>query len=130
MRTAFLGLVNSPSGAVQIAERAVGIALQAILCLIITFYLLLDGHRFGQFALRFFDREQRADALRIGHRIHVVLGRWLRGQLLLIGLVSVVFYVVLGPILHVPYALALGILSGVLEIIPLVGPIIAAALAG
>jgi predicted PurR-regulated permease PerM len=59
----------------------------------------------------------------------VVLGRWLRGQLLLMVLVTAVFYIILGPILHVPFALALAILSGVLEIIPLVGPIIAAALA-
>jgi predicted PurR-regulated permease PerM len=130
IRQAFLGFIDSPSSAVQAAERAIEIGLQVILCLIITFYLLLDGHRFGQFALRFLDREQRADALRIAHRIHVVLGRWLRGQLLLIALVSVVFYVILGPVMHVPYALALGILSGVLEIIPLVGPVVAAALAG
>jgi predicted PurR-regulated permease PerM len=130
IRQALLGMIDSPSSAVQAAERAVDIGLQVILCLIVTFYLLLDGRRFGQFALRFLDREQRADALRIAHRIHVVLGRWLRGQLLLIALVSVVFYVILGPVMHVPYALALGILSGVLEIIPLVGPIVAAALAG
>jgi predicted PurR-regulated permease PerM len=130
IRGVFLGFVNSPSNAVQAAERAVDIGLQVVLCLIITFYLLLDGHRFGDFALRFFDRERRADALRITHRIHVVLGRWLRGQLLLIVLIAVVMYVVLGPILHVRYALALAALSGVLEIIPLVGPIIAAALAG
>ncbi len=130
IRGVFLGFVNSPSNAVQAAERAVDIGLQVILCLIITFYLLLDGHRFGAFALRFFDREQRADALRITHRIHVVLGRWLRGQLLLIALVAVVIYAVLGPILHVRYALALAVMSGVLEIVPLVGPIIAAAMAG
>jgi predicted PurR-regulated permease PerM len=129
IRGAFLGLVNSPTSAVQMAERAVGIGLQVILCLIITFYLLLDGHRFGQFALRFLDREQRVGTLRIAHRIHVVLGRWLRGQLLLIVLVTAVIYLILGPILHVPFALALAILSGVLEIIPLVGPVIAAALA-
>jgi predicted PurR-regulated permease PerM len=130
LKQAFTGLFNSPSGAVQMAERAVDIGLQVILCLIITFYLLLDGHRFGQFALRFLDSRQRADALGLAHQIHIVLGRWLRGQMLLIALVSVVFYVILGPILHVPYALTLGILSGVLEIIPLVGPVIAAALAG
>ena len=130
IRGVFLGFVNSPSNAVQAAERAVDIGLQVILCLIITFYLLLDGHRFGAFALRFFDREQRADALRITHRIHVVLGRWLRGQLLLIALVAVVIYAVLGPILHVRYALGLAVMSGVLEIVPLVGPIIAAAMAG
>ena len=129
LKSAFLGLVNSPSNAVQMAERAVDIALQVILSLIITFYLLLDGDRFGRFALRFLAREQRVGTLRLAHRIHVVLGRWLRGQLLLILLVSVVLYVILGPILHVPYALALAILSGVLEIIPLVGPMIAAALA-
>jgi predicted PurR-regulated permease PerM len=130
IRQAFLGFIDSPSSAVQAAERVVEVGLQVILCLIITFYLLLDGHRFGQFALRFLDPDQRADALRIGQRIHVVLGRWLRGQLVLIALVSVVFYVILGPVMHVPYALALSILSGVLEIIPLVGPILAAALAG
>jgi predicted PurR-regulated permease PerM len=129
IRSAFLGLVNSPTSAVQMAERAVEIGLQAILCLIITFYLLLDGHRFGQFAMRFLDRDQKVGTLRIAHRIHVVLGRWLRGQLLLIVLVAVVMYVILGPILHVPFALALAILSGVLEIIPLVGPLIAATLA-
>ena len=123
-------MFSSPSDAVHTAERAVGIGLQVILCLMITFYFLLDGGRFGRFALRFLGREQRADSLRLGHRIHVVLGRWLRGQLLLIALVSAVIYVVLGPILHIPYALALAILSGFLEIIPLVGPMIAAALAG
>jgi predicted PurR-regulated permease PerM len=130
IKKALLDVVNSPTSAVQMAERAVDVALKVILCLIITFYLLLDGDRFGRFALRFLAREQRADTLRLAHRIHVVLGRWLRGQLLLILLVAAVLYVILGPILHIPYALALAILSGVLEIIPLVGPMIAAALAG
>lgn len=130
IREALLGLTKSPSSAVEMAQRVVDVALKVVLTLIITFYFLLDGHRFGQFALRFLDRSQRADALRIAHRIHVVLGRWLRGQLLLIALVATVIYVVLGPILHVPYALAIAVLSGVLEIIPLIGPMIAAALAG
>jgi predicted PurR-regulated permease PerM len=130
IRQALLGLIQSPSSAVGVATQAVDLGLQAILTLIITFYFLLDGYRFGQYGLRFLDRSQRADALRIAHRIHVVLGRWLRGQLLLIALVAAVIYVILGPILHVRYALAIAILSGVLEIIPLVGPLIAAALAG
>jgi len=130
IRSALLGTIQSPSDAIHVAEQAVAVVLQTVLALIVTFYFLLDGRRFGRFAIRFLDRSQRADALRIGHHIHVVLGRWLRGQLLLIGLVAAVLYLFLGPILHVPYALALAILSGVLEIIPLVGPIIAAALAG
>ncbi|HEX7591938.1 MAG TPA: AI-2E family transporter [Candidatus Limnocylindrales bacterium] len=130
LRIAVEGVANSPAGVVQLVERVADLALQALLCLIITFYLLLDGHRFGQFALRFLARERRADTLRLAQRIHGVLGRWLRGQLLLIGLVSVVLYVILGPILHVPYALMLGLMSGFLEIIPLVGPLVAASIAG
>ncbi|HEY5487437.1 MAG TPA: AI-2E family transporter [Candidatus Limnocylindrales bacterium] len=120
----------SPSDALQMVVQAVDVALQAVLALIVTFYFLLDGRRFGEFALRFLDRSQRADALRISHRIHVVLGRWIRGQLLLIGLVAAVLYLILGPVLHVPYALILGILSGFLEIVPLLGPLIAATIAG
>ena len=61
--------------------------------------------------------------------IHRVLGRWLRGQLLLIVLVAAVVYVILGPIMGLRYALAIGILTGILEIIPLVGPILAAGIA-
>jgi predicted PurR-regulated permease PerM len=130
LRKAILGVLSTPTDAVHMAEQAVETGLQVVLTLIVTFYFLLDGRRFGQFALRFLERGQRADALRIAGRIHVVLGRWLRGQLLLIALVAVVLYVVLGPILHVPFALVLALTSGVLEIIPLVGPIIAAGLAG
>ena len=58
----------------------------------------------------------------------MVLGKWLRGQLLLIALVAAVAYIGLGPVLHLPYALALGVLTGVLEIIPLLGPLIATAI--
>jgi len=120
----------SPSDALHMAVQAVDIALQTVLALIVTFYFLLDGRRFGEFGLRFLGLPQRADALRISHRIHVVLGRWIRGQLLLIGLVAAVLYLILGPILHVPYALILAIFSGFLEIVPLVGPLIAATVAG
>jgi predicted PurR-regulated permease PerM len=130
LHAAILGLISSPTDAVHLAEQAVDIGLQVILTLIVTFYFLLDGRRFGQFALRFLEPDHQADALHIAGRIHVVLGRWLRGQLLLIAFVAAVLYIILGPVLHVPFALALSLLSGVLEIIPLVGPIVAAALAG
>lgn len=130
IRASLFGLVRTPSDAIHVAEQGVAVALQTVLTLIVTFYFLLDGRRFGQYAMRFLDHSQRAETSRVAHRIHVVLGRWLRGQMFLIGLVAVVLYVVLGPILHVHYALALAVVSGVLEIIPLVGPVIAAALAG
>lgn len=60
--------------------------------------------------------------------IDAKLGAYVRGQLLLITLVatvlSLIFYVI-----GVPYSLLLGIFAGVVEIIPVIGPLAAGALA-
>ena len=58
-----------------------------------------------------------------------MLGRYLRGQLVLIVLMSMVTFLVLEWVFHLPYALWIGILTGVLEIIPLIGPITAGTIA-
>jgi predicted PurR-regulated permease PerM len=63
-------------------------------------------------------------------RILVILGKWLRASCSLIALVTAIACIVLGPILHLSYALGLAVLTGVLEIIPLIGPLIATAIAG
>jgi aminoglycoside 2'-N-acetyltransferase I len=74
------------------------------------------------------DSDQQARTTEVLGRIHVILGKWLRGQLLLIALVAGVAYIGLGPVLHLPYALALAVLTGFLEVIPLIGPLIATAI--
>jgi predicted PurR-regulated permease PerM len=122
-------LFESPSGAIHFATQVAEVSLQAVLGLIVTFYFLLDGVRLRDAALRFLSPATRERTIIVGGRIHQVLGRWLRGTLFLIAVVALAVYVILGPILHVPYALALGLLTGVLEIIPLIGPIVAAAIA-
>ena len=103
--------------------------LQSALALIVSFYFLLDGGRFRDFAVGLFPVAYRPRTVALLAEIHRVLGRWLRGQLLLIVLVAAVVYVILGPIMGLRYALAIGILTGILEIIPLVGPILAAGIA-
>ena len=129
VQVALTGVLRTPGDALHFAAMVADVTLQALLTLIVTFYLLLDWPRVGREILRFVPEDRRPRTLAVTERVHVVLGKWLRGQLLLIVLVSLVVYVVLGPILHLPYALAIGIASGVLEIIPLVGPLAAGALA-
>ena len=71
---------------------------------------------------------QRAEFRRIELEAARLFGRYIRGQLLLgliIGTVSAVAYVVLG----VPYAVFLGVLAGILELVPIAGPIVAGAVA-
>ncbi|MGH2468018.1 MAG: AI-2E family transporter [Candidatus Limnocylindrales bacterium] len=124
-----IGSLASPGGALHAASATGQFLLDAVLVLIVTFSMLLDGARAWAFALGLVPEPERTRLRRVAARIHLVLGRWLRGTFLLVGLVALALYLVLGPLLHLPYALALAILSGVLEVIPLVGPLVAAGLA-
>ena len=122
------GLVSSPGDAIHVAGQVGEIGLQAILTVIVTFYFLVDGSMFMDKTIALLPVEHRDRTRAVLGRIHLVLGKWLRGQILLIALVAAVAYVGLGPVAHLPYALALAVLTGVLEIIPLIGPLIATAI--
>jgi len=72
--------------------------------------------------------KQRGEFRRIELEAARLFGRYIRGQLLLgliIGSVSAIAYLVLG----VPYAVFLGVLAGILELVPIAGPIVAGAVA-
>jgi predicted PurR-regulated permease PerM len=125
LHTAITAYLQTPGGALRAAEQLLHGTLDLFLVLVVTFYLLLDGARFGATALRFLapaDREQLATT---AARVHVMLGHWLRGQLVLVVFVAVVVTIVLGPILNLPHAVALGVMTGLLEVITLIGPVIA-----
>lgn len=71
---------------------------------------------------------QRAEFRRIELDAARLFGRYIRGQLLLgliIGAISAVAYLILG----VPYAVFLGVIAGILELVPIAGPIVAGAIA-
>ncbi|KKR30643.1 MAG: hypothetical protein UT61_C0004G0070 [Candidatus Woesebacteria bacterium GW2011_GWA1_39_8] len=83
-------------------------------------------------------REKLADQLRIIlasnqakrvetilDRLEIELGGWTRGQLALMFLVGISTYVGL-RLLRIPYAVPLAVLSGFLEVIPNIGPVVAA----
>lgn len=128
IQTRVLGLVASPGDALHLAGGIGEAGLQAILTVIVMFYFLVDGDAMMDKIVALLPLEHQARTVDVLARIHVILGKWLRGQLLLIALVSAVAYIGLGPVLHLPYALGLAILTGILEIIPLVGPLIATAI--
>ena len=123
-----LGLFATPGDALHVAGQVGEAGLQAILAVIVTFYFLVDGDAMMDRIVGLLPTEHQARTVELLARIHMTLGKWLRGQLLLIALVAAVAYIGLGPVLHLPYALVLAVLTGVLEIIPLVGPLIATAI--
>ncbi len=129
-QAAIRSFLQTPEGALRAAEQLLHGTLDVLLTMIVTFYLLLDGGRFGKTALRFLEPGDRVQMQQVASRIHVVVGQWLRGQLLLVVFVAVVVTIVLGPILKLPNALALGVMTGLFEVITFIGPLIAGTVVG
>lgn len=116
------------SDAIHLAGQVVTRSLDLLLVIIVSFYLLMSGGDIGAYLMKFVPAASRARTGYIAGRIHTVLGAYLRGQLLLIVIMSVAAFIVL-LVLQVPYALPLAIMTGFFEILPLVGPAVAATLA-
>jgi predicted PurR-regulated permease PerM len=93
--------------------------------LVLTLYLLLDEGGIKKFLTALIPLKQKGQIVNISHKVGLGLGAWLRGQIVLAIAVGIVVYLGLF-LLGVPYALTLALLAGVLEIIPIIGPIISA----
>jgi predicted PurR-regulated permease PerM len=102
--------------------------LELLVFLIATFFLLRDAPRLFQFFRRILPASQRNELLPLFAQVNALLGRYVRGQMFLIGVMSVATFIGLS-ILQVPFVLLLAIMTGVLEVIPIVGPITAGAIA-
>ena len=116
----------------QMVDAALGIALHVVelllkflLCLFTTFYLLLESKRFGVWARRIVPAPYRNELAALGGQVDRMLGRFIRGELMLVLIMSVATYIGL-KLLGVPYALVLAPVAGVLELIPFIGPFMAA----
>ena len=93
--------------------------------IVISFYLSVMRGGIESFIRSVVPREYEASVLNIWRRSEIKVGRWLQGQLLLALMVGLAVYVVLS-LLGVKFALLLGILAMVLELVPNVGPVLAA----
>ncbi len=113
---------------VPLAQALGRFTLELLIFLIGVFFVLRDAPRLFQAMRDLVPRGQRAEVLHIGGQVSYLIQRYIRGQLLLVLIMATVTSVGLS-ILEVPYSVLLGFITGVLELIPIVGPITAGALA-
>ena len=99
--------------------------LAVVTVLVFTFYFLLERRHANDILTSVFGEIVAKQMLTILRSIERRLGAWVRGQLLLMAAVGVLSYIGL-LILHVEFALPLAILAGLLEIVPMVGPVLSA----
>jgi predicted PurR-regulated permease PerM len=91
--------------------------------LILTFYLLVEANRLRATFLHLFPRARRARADAVSRDITLKVSAWLGGQLLLGGIIGSSSALGLW-LLGVPFFYVLALISGVGELIPVVGPIL------
>jgi predicted PurR-regulated permease PerM len=110
-------------------SQAVTLVFNAVLAAIISFYTLLDLDKISEEAMRLVPQRFRVEVTHGLATVSRVLGGWARGALLDALAVGTLISIGLA-IVGVPYALAIGIIGGVLNVVPYLGPVIAAVLAG
>jgi predicted PurR-regulated permease PerM len=96
-------------------------AIELFVYLIASFYLIVYGDRFVQALRDYLNRRYHREFDQLLTEINSTLGAYLRGQVVLVVIMSTASYVAL-RILDVEYALSVAIATGFLELIPLIGP--------
>ena len=102
-----------------------GFVVDAFLVLVLSFYILLDSTTIHNNLLRLLPERWRAQAFLVEAACVKVVGGYIRGQLVMaltIGVAAAVGCWLLG----VPYPLVVGLLAGLFELVPMLGPILAA----
>ena len=136
LRTNLGGLADSFStdgeGSGGLFWRLVGGVAEALavvlLAPVLAFYLLIDLPRLRTLLLSLTPHRHKEEVVYLIGAITSTISRFARGQLLVATIVAVLGSLVMW-ILNLPFWLLVGVLSGVLNLIPFAGPVAGAALA-
>lgn len=107
--------------AVPLLFSTLTFAIEVFIYLFSSFYLVVFGPRFMQSLRDAINRKYHREYDRLMTDVNTTLGAYLRGQAILVVIMSTASYVAL-RILDVDYALSVAVATGFLELIPLIGP--------
>lgn len=96
----------------------------AFTTIILSFYIIQEMKKLPEY-INFWFAEKSKIYQELSEKLQQQISLWVRGQLLLmlvVGILSYVGYLIIG----IPYALPLAFIAGILELIPNIGPTIAA----
>ena len=91
-----------------------------IFILVVSFYLIKDGPSLRKWLETLPPPDYRQDYINLRDKINTIWGGFFRGQLVLALVVATIFTLI-GFIIGLPFALAMGIFAGVMEFFPSIG---------
>jgi predicted PurR-regulated permease PerM len=113
---------------VRVTTGAAGAVIEVLAILVIAAYLVIDAREVGHTLVSLLPAQHRATARRLAPDVLDRIGGYVRGQLVSSFFVGILIAVALS-IVGVKYALLIGALAAVLNIVPFVGATVAAVLA-
>ena len=118
-------LQQSAQSVVGVIASVFGGVFSFIAIIVISFYLAVTRKGIEGFLSSVVPDEYEKYVISLWERTEIKVGRWLQGQLLLGLIVGLVVYVGLS-LMNIRFALILGAIAMILEIVPIVGPVVAA----
>lgn len=118
-------LTTSAGGFFQTTKSLFGSILAVVLVFVVSFYLVINRNGLVMFLRSVTPVEHQPYIIGLVERAQRKVARWAGAQLVLGVVVGALVYLGLWS-LGVRYALALALLAGLLELIPVIGPIVAA----
>lgn len=116
---------NVSNGFVKIVSMVFGGLLSFILIIVLSFYFLVQEDGVADFLKLITPLRHERYVVDLWKRSQIKIGQWMQGQFLLGVIIAVLLYLGL-MILGVKNALLLAVLAGLMEIIPVFGPILSA----
>jgi len=113
------------SGIFNIVSALFGSAVSFMAIIVISFYLSIQKKGVEDFLRLITPQGQEEYVIDVWIRVEKKLGKWLQGQIILALIMGAMVFVGL-TLIGVPYALLLGVIAGLLEIVPIAGPILSA----
>lgn len=110
---------------INVAGRIAEAMADIVLVLVLAFYFMVDGRRMRAGVARLFPSEQQPKVRFVEDTIGLVLGAYVRSQLVMAGLMAISAGVGCA-LLGVHYPVVIGALAFLAELVPLVGPFLAA----
>lgn len=114
--------------AISVLETTTGSLLRIVIIIVVTYYLMVDWQGLERWLANLLPESGRADFRRLTTEIDAVWRAYLQGTLALMLIMAIVF-IIIGYAIGLPGAAAIGIATGILSMIPELGPWIAGALA-
>ncbi len=99
--------------------------IEIVTVLVVSFYLLAEKNGMKNFVYTLAPKESQPKILHIVTRIQKKIGLWMIGQIIVSAIIFAITFIAL-TVLGIKYALVLAILSGFFELIPYIGPFVAA----